>query len=73
MYYWLYLRFAMVLQIGLFALCAAIIYEYRVSDMYNKRNNYMLLGTVAILIKFAITVLVSNTSFYFNLFGFYPR
>ena len=73
MYYWLYLRFAVVLQIGLFVLCAAIIYEYRVSDMYNKRDSYMLLGTVAILIKFAIMVLVSNTSFYFDLFGFYPR
>ena len=73
MYYWLYLRFAMIIQIGLFVVCGKVLHDYRKDNQIQKRNRYMYLGYVAILIKFFIMLFVANGSFYFDLFGMYPR
>lgn len=73
MYYWFFLRFAMVLQIGLFVLSGSILYEYRMTNQYDKRNQYMIFGMIAIILKFTMMMLVANTSFNFDLLGFYPR
>ena len=73
MYYWLYLRFAMIIQIGLFIVCGKVLYDYRKSNKIRMRNAYMCCGYLAVLVKFLIMLFVANGSFYFDIFGFYPR
>lgn len=72
-YYWLYLRFASVLHVGVFVIAGIVIYLLRENGQIHKKNQYMFLGIIAIFIKALIMQFVANSSFYFNLFGLYPR
>lgn len=69
-YYWLYLRFASVLHVGVFVIAGIVIYLLRENGQIHKKNQYMFLGIIAIFIKALIMQFVANSSFYFNLFWF---
>lgn len=71
MYYWLYLRFAIILQIWI-AVAMAILF-HRIRNYKNVKSHYTMLIIIAIICKFTIMVLVVNASFNFSLFGSYPR
>ncbi|QXE19775.1 hypothetical protein B5S50_13595 [Clostridium sp. 001] len=70
MYYWLYLRFAILIQIWIIVIMAAIAYKMQETGCY--KSLYYATGTGTVLLKFTIMMFVANVSFYFNLFGLYP-
>ena len=68
-YYWLYLRFAIIVQL-LLPLIAASVFTFKGAYRRDLTQERLLIST-AIIVKFVITVLIVNRSFDFSLFAIY--